>query len=154
MSTRIVKRPVGLRRTAYAALWAAGVISLSIFSAFAFSATRLTPCTERVGSTLDAVALVVEEAQVVVHEADQPDVNGYLPNADGLTGEHLAEIDFASTEARAAALRDDDRAVVERSRVGRTPHNDVVGWYGRFPSSTSCTSKCGRGCACASAACG
>jgi hypothetical protein len=34
-----------------------------------------------------------------VHEADQPDVIGDFPDADGLTGKDLAEVDLASVEA-------------------------------------------------------
>jgi hypothetical protein len=37
--------------------------------------------------------LTVEEPQVVVHEADQSDLLGDLADADGLTGEDLAEGD-------------------------------------------------------------
>jgi len=57
--------------------------------------------------------LVVEEAQVVVHKADEPDVIGDFAYADGLTGKDLAEIDLASAEAQAPALGDDDGAIVE-----------------------------------------
>jgi hypothetical protein len=40
---------------------------------------------------LDAGALIVE-AQIVVHEADHPDVIGEFPDADGLTGKDLGEV--------------------------------------------------------------
>src|SRR5438445_12478440 len=56
---------------------------------------------------------VVEEAQVIVHEADQPDVIGDFAHSDGLTGKDLVEIDLASAKAQATALRDDDGAIVE-----------------------------------------
>jgi len=54
-----------------------------------------------------------------VHEADQPDVISDFPNADGLAGKDLAEIDLASTEAQPPALRDDDGAIVEGVVKGR-----------------------------------
>ena len=70
-------------------------------------------CKRGVGGTFDAIALVVEEAQVIVHEADQPDVIGDFAHSDGLTGKDLVEIDLASAKAQATALRDDDGAIVE-----------------------------------------
>ena len=59
-----------------------------------------------------------------MHEADQPDVIGDFAHSDGLTGKDLAEIDLASAKTQAAALRDDDGAIVEgifqgvQARVG------------------------------------
>jgi len=49
-----------------------------------------------------------------VHEADEPDVLFDLFDADGLTGEDLAEIDLAHFEADAAARCDGDGPIVER----------------------------------------
>jgi hypothetical protein len=46
---------------------------------------------------------VVEAAEIVVHEACEPDVTGDLFDADFLTGEDPAEINFPSIEADAAA---------------------------------------------------
>jgi hypothetical protein len=40
----------------------------------------------------------VEEAQVIVHEADQPDVISDFEYADVLASEHPTEIDFAPAE--------------------------------------------------------
>lgn len=54
-----------------------------------------------------------------MHEADQPDVIGDFPDSDILTGEDGAEVDLASAEARSAALRDGDSAVVQRVLQGR-----------------------------------
>lgn len=42
-------------------------------------------------SALDPTGLVVEEAQVVVHKADQPDLLLDLADADALAGEDVAE---------------------------------------------------------------
>jgi hypothetical protein len=58
--------------------------------------------------------LIVEEAQVVVHEADQPDVISDFSYPDALASKDLAEIDLASPEAQATALSHGDRHVVER----------------------------------------
>jgi len=48
-----------------------------------------------------------------VHEADQPDLLGDLADADGLTGEDLAEVDFSAIEADATAASDRDRPIME-----------------------------------------
>ena len=42
-----------------------------------------------------------------------PDVISDFPDADGLTGKDLAEVDLTSTEAQSTALRDDDGEIVE-----------------------------------------
>ena len=49
-----------------------------------------------------------------MHEADQPDLVGDLFDADGLSGEHGAEVDLAIFEADATAAGDDVAVVVER----------------------------------------
>jgi hypothetical protein len=59
---------------------------------------------------------VVEVAQVVVHEADEPDVVIDLFDSDIVTREDTAEVDFAAVEADAAALSDCQSAIVERVR--------------------------------------
>ena len=48
-----------------------------------------------------------------MHEADEPDALFDLFDADGLTGEDLAEIDLAHFEADAAARCDGDGFIVE-----------------------------------------
>lgn len=48
---------------------------------------------------------MVEEAQIVLHEADKPDLVVDLLDADFLAGEYRAEVNFPSSEADAAALR-------------------------------------------------
>lgn len=53
--------------------------------------------------------LVVEVSQIVVHEADEPDVVAGLLDADGLSVEDGTEIDLALMEANTAACGDDQR---------------------------------------------
>ena len=49
---------------------------------------------------------MVEEPQVVMHEADEPDAVADLFDADGLTGERLAETDlFAELGERIGVTR-------------------------------------------------
>ena len=57
---------------------------------------------------------MIEEAQVVLHKADQPDFIANLLDADVLAGEDGAETDLAAAEADATALGDGDGAIVER----------------------------------------
>ena len=57
---------------------------------------------------------MIEEAQVVLHEADEPDLVGKLVDADRLATEGLTEIDSAPADADASAARDDGGAVVKR----------------------------------------
>ena len=56
---------------------------------------------------------MVEEAQIILHEADQPDLVLDLLDADLLTGEDRAEVDLLPSEADSAAVRDSDGPVVE-----------------------------------------
>jgi hypothetical protein len=51
---------------------------------------------ERIFDRLESTRLIVEIPQVVVHEADQPNVFGGLLDTDLLAGKHLTEIDLAS----------------------------------------------------------
>ena len=62
----------------------------------------------------DAARLGIEEAQVVVHKADQPDFLRHFLDADVLTGEDGAQVDFSGSEAEATVLSDGEGAVVER----------------------------------------
>ena len=57
---------------------------------------------------------MIEESQVVVHKADEPDSIAEFLNPDVLSGEHCAEIDLKVPETNAAALGDGDGSVVER----------------------------------------
>ena len=41
----------------------------------------------------------IKEPQIVVHEADQPDLVAALPHGDVLTGKHRADIDLATVHA-------------------------------------------------------
>ena len=73
--------------------------------------TSVTFYTDDMGNTLAAKGLsahskrglVVEEPEVVVHEADQPDFFADLLDADLLTCEHRTEVDFARVEADSTA---------------------------------------------------
>ena len=48
--------------------------------------------------------LVVEVAQIVVHEGDEPDALADLRHADVLSGKDVAEIDLPAVEADPAAV--------------------------------------------------
>ena len=54
---------------------------------------------------------MIEEPYVVIHKADEPDFIAYFLHAHVLSGEDGTEIDFASTEADAATVGDDDGSV-------------------------------------------
>ena len=64
-----------------------------------------------------SVDLVVEVAQIVIHERDEPNVLVGLLYADGWAGEDRTEIDLAAFEANAATSGDDHGLVVERIRL-------------------------------------
>ena len=57
---------------------------------------------------------MIEETEVVLHEADEPDVVADLLDTDVLPGEHGAEVDLLLVEANAPAARHRDGFVVER----------------------------------------
>ena len=64
-----------------------------------------------------------------MHEADEPDAIGHLLDADALTGEHGAKVDFAALEADAAAVGDQCGSVMERIlEIAQSP----VGSLGDF----------------------
>ena len=65
-----------------------------------------------IGSSL--TRLVVEVAQVVLHEGDEPDRSLDLRDADLLPGEDVTEIDLAGFPADPAAVGHHDRRVVKR----------------------------------------
>ena len=56
---------------------------------------------------------MIEEAYIIVHEADKPDVVGDLSYAHGLAGKDGAEVDLLPLDADAPALGDLDGALVE-----------------------------------------
>ena len=66
-----------------------------------------------VGDRFEPTCLVVEVAEIVVHEGGEPKMFVDLFDSDGLAGEDLAEVDFLAVEADAAAGGDGDRLVVE-----------------------------------------
>jgi len=61
---------------------------------------------------------VVEVAEIIVHEADEPNVLAHLFDADALTGEDDAEIDLLPIEADAPACGHGDGLVVETGNRG------------------------------------
>ena len=63
---------------------------------------------------LEAAGFVVEEAELVVHEADQPDAVGALFHSDALSSEALADIDLVLSDADAPAGGEGDGSVMER----------------------------------------
>jgi len=56
---------------------------------------------------------MVEKAEIVVHEGDEPDFLAHLFDAHLLPGEHCAEINFLPIEADAPARGHGDALVVE-----------------------------------------
>ena len=56
---------------------------------------------------------MIEEAEIVVHEAHLPDSIRDLPDSHILACKDLTEIDLAFAQADAAAVGDGDSAVVE-----------------------------------------
>ena len=57
---------------------------------------------------------MVEVAEIIIHEADEPNVVADLFDADALTSEDQTEIDLVPIEADAAACGHGDGFVVER----------------------------------------
>ncbi len=56
---------------------------------------------------------MVENPQIILHEADEPDLVGDLLDADLLASEDRAEVYFLSSKADTTALGDGDGHVVE-----------------------------------------
>ena len=61
----------------------------------------------------EPAGLVVEVAEIIVHEADEPNLLADLLDADALAGEDGAEIDLLAIEADAPACGHGDGSVVE-----------------------------------------
>ena len=72
--------------------------------------------------------LQIDIPEIVVHKADQPDAVVHFLDADGLTGQPHAEIDFLAIEAQPAAAGDHDGAMVKR--VVRLRDASVQPWRG------------------------
>jgi hypothetical protein len=68
---------------------------------------------ERVFGASDVRGLVIEEAQIVLHEADEPDLVADFLDANVPTGEGRSEINLASADARVPALSHRDSAIME-----------------------------------------
>jgi hypothetical protein len=73
-----------------------------------------TLCPERILRAFHAPCFLIEEPQVVVHEAHQPDLLGNLLDADLLASEHVTQVDLAPRDADASAGGHGNRAIVER----------------------------------------
>jgi hypothetical protein len=61
---------------------------------------------EGVRDRLEPTGLVVEVAEFVVHEGDEPDPIAHLFHADVLSSKHLTQVDLAALVTDAAAVRD------------------------------------------------
>jgi len=57
---------------------------------------------------------VIEESQVVLHKANEPDFIAHLLDAHVLTGEDGAEVDLPFAEADTATVGDGNGAIMER----------------------------------------
>src|ERR1700726_2097978 len=69
---------------------------------------------EGVFKRFEPAGLVIEVTEIVIHEADEPDLLAHLFDAHLLPGEHGAEVDFLPIEADAPACGHRDRLVMER----------------------------------------
>ena len=58
--------------------------------------------------------IIVKESQIVLHETDEPDAVGDLPDPDMLAREDGAEVDLTAADADSATTGDQDGTVVER----------------------------------------
>ena len=56
----------------------------------------------------------IDEAEIVVQEADDPNAVVDLLDAEALTGEHGRDVDLLAVHADASATGDEDIAVMER----------------------------------------
>jgi len=63
---------------------------------------------------LNPALFFVKESQIIVHEADHPNLISDLSDAHRLAGERGAEIDFAFVETDSATTSDADGAIVKR----------------------------------------
>jgi len=80
---------------------------------------------------------VVEVAQIIVHEADEPNLVAHLFDADSLAGEDQAEIDLLAIEADAASSR---AMNFRRSSVGLHAFQGIL----RSPQKTPLCNPCVR----------
>ena len=62
---------------------------------------------------MQSLFLKIDVAEIVVHKANQPETVLQFFYADGLTGKDRTAIDFSLAETNAAAMRDDNRSVME-----------------------------------------
>jgi len=102
-----------------------------------------TLCRRGLSRGLQGFLFEIDEAEIVVHEADDPNAVVDLLDAEALTGEHSRDVDALAMHADAAAVGDENVAVVQRvcevgqagvgSRTGsvdfgRTLHSERLVW--------------------------
>lgn len=76
------------------------------------------------GDRLEPARLVVEGAEIVVHEGDEPEMVVDLLHAHVLAGKDLAQIDLPALVADPPAVRDGAGPVVERVGQRRQPDGE------------------------------
>lgn len=69
---------------------------------------------ERIVDGLQGFFFQIDIAEVIAHEADQPDAVFDLADADSLPGEGFGKVDFLSVKANAAATGDHHGALMKR----------------------------------------
>ena len=85
---------------------------------------------ERIFERFEHSSLHVEVSQIIIHKTDQPDVVVHFFDADGLTSENRAEVDFFLARADAAAAGDHDGFVMEGINAPKPrPKSRVLGAY-------------------------
>src|SRR6516165_10359456 len=78
-----------------------------------FRAQRQHFRSKRILDRFQPARLVLEVAQVVLHEGDEPDPLAHLADAHVLPRKDVAQIDLPALETNPAAMRDGDGVVVE-----------------------------------------
>ena len=103
-----------------------------------FRTDRLHFWAKRVFERLQSFFLQIDVAKIVIHRADQPNTFFDFFEADSLTSEDRAEIDFFAVKTDTSAASDVDGFVVDKDSpvpVGR----DRDGWREyKLPRGTSC----------------
>src|SRR5262249_57230255 len=69
--------------------------------------------TERIVDRFQSARLIVEVAEIVLHEGDEPQALGHLRHADILPREHLTEIHLLALQADAATVRHGDGVLMK-----------------------------------------
>src|ERR1700747_848507 len=78
------------------------------------------PRAERIVERLQGLLLQVDIAQIIIHEADEPNALVDLLEAKRLTGKNHGDVDLLAVQANAPASRDENFAIMERiSQLGQ-----------------------------------